>query len=386
MIDNRQDIFGFYRVDGVKMYSQIEAVEISRLLNKPITWHFNDEVYSGFDWTKEPTESISELYRKRCEQLREKYDYLVLFYSGGADSDNIFNHFLNNDIKLDEIVTITDYDATQNKMSLMNAEITEIAIPKIQKAKEKQKHLLYTNIDTKKIIIDYYEKLELDGIYNQNWSFAPLSIVRQKIKSTQEHWNKMFSAGKKVAFIFGSDKPKVWFDEKLNFKFWFYCGGIPGAVGPLSQRLNVEHEFTELFYWSPDSPKIPIKQAHIIKNFVKRNGVEVFKKVPIQINGLIRQCPVGTFNLTHADNYLQNEDLNRLIYPYWYSIPYQGRSLSTIFLDKETWFTDKMNYEQSARNWKIIMKKVLDITKTDFTKQTFFNYAIHNSKIYNLGD
>ena len=91
---NRQDIYGYYTVGGIKMYSQIEAVEISNKLDLPIKWHFNDEVFSSLDWTVEPTETLAELYKKRCEQLREKYDYLVLYYSGGADSDNILNHFI----------------------------------------------------------------------------------------------------------------------------------------------------------------------------------------------------------------------------------------------------------------------------------------------------
>ena len=104
---NRQDIFGFYRVGNLKLYSQIEALEISQRLNLPITWHFNDEVYSSFDWTKEPDESISELYKKRCEQLREKYDYLVLFYSGGADSDNILNSGPNNTSICFSIISFT---------------------------------------------------------------------------------------------------------------------------------------------------------------------------------------------------------------------------------------------------------------------------------------
>ena len=384
---SRQDIFGFYKIGNFKTYSQIEAVEIQQRLNLPITWNFNDEVYGSFDWTKEPTESISELYRKRCEQLREKYDHLVLFYSGGADSDNIFNFFIENNIKLDEVATLSDYDATEDKMSLINAEIFKVAIPNIQRAKDKQPWLLHTVIDTKKMTLDYYEKLDLNSIYNQNHSFAPLTIVRQKAKHSQEHWKKMFSIGKKIGFIFGNDKARIEFDEKMDFKFSFSSAGISGATGPLSQKNNDSFEFTELFYWSPDGPKIPIKQAHIIKNFVKRNGLNVFKKTPTQINNILRQPPPGgAFTLVQGGNFLQNEDLNRLIYPYWYNIPYQYRAVSLILMEKESWFIDKMNTETAAKNWKIITKKILELTKTDYTKNIFFNHALYRSKNYNLGN
>ena len=43
------------------------------------------------------------MYVERCNQLRDKYDYLVLHYSGGSDSHNILHTFLTNNIKLDEI-------------------------------------------------------------------------------------------------------------------------------------------------------------------------------------------------------------------------------------------------------------------------------------------
>lgn len=383
---NRQDIFGFYKIGNFKTYSQIEAVEIHRKINLPIVWHFNDEVYGSFDWSKEPSESISELYIKRCLQLREKYDYLVLFYSAGADSDNIFNFFIDNNIKLDEVVTLVDYESTQNKMSLINAEIFGVAIPKIELAKQKQPHLLHTVIDTRKIILEHYSRLNLDGIYEQNFSFAPLTIVRQKSKYSQENWNKMFSSGKKVGFIFGNDKPKIEFDGRMNFISYFSSSGVAGATGPLSQNINNEFEFTELFYWSPDAPKIPIKQAHIIKNFVKQKTPKAFKKTPIYVNGVIRQPLGGAFTLVHDGNFLQNEDLNRLIYPYWYNIPYQYRAVSLILMEKESWFIDKMNTELQAKNWKIITKKVLEITNTDYRIQTSFNHAVQRSKNYNLGN
>jgi len=50
------------------------------------------------------SESLDFLYALRARQLREKYDYLVLYFSGGADSTNILKTFIDNNIFLDEIV------------------------------------------------------------------------------------------------------------------------------------------------------------------------------------------------------------------------------------------------------------------------------------------
>jgi len=157
-INNRQDIFGFYEVAKLKFYSQIEALEVSRKFNLPITWNFNDEIFSSYDWQIEPEETISELYVKRCEQLREKYDYLVLFYSGGADSDNILNYFIQNNIHLDEVVCLTNYEGSQDRLSRWNAEIYEVAMPKIKKIQEKNIHLRLTEIDMTQMILKKYSQ------------------------------------------------------------------------------------------------------------------------------------------------------------------------------------------------------------------------------------
>lgn len=383
---NRQDIFGYYTVGKLKMYSQIEAVEVSSKLNLPIKWHFNDEVYSSFDWSVEPTESLTELYKKRCEQLREKYDYLALYYSGGADSDNILNHFIENNIKLDEVISMTDYQGTQDRMSQFNAEIFEVAIPKVKEAQKKQPHLKHTIIDTTDFVLDSYKSLNLDQIYNQNFSFAPFTLVRGKVKYSQQHWKEMFSVGKKVGFIYGVEKPRLSVDDNFNFNYFFTCATIAAATTPELQRENNPFDFTELFYWSPDFPKIPIKQAHVVKNFVKSHGLNKFKRYPRVINEVIRQLPPGTnFSLLHNGDFLLNDELNRLIYPYWYNIPYQYKAINLILYEKDIWFIGKMNTEEQAKNWKTITQKVLEITKTDYKKQSFLNNSTFSSKLYNLG-
>ena len=383
---NRQDIFGYYTVGKLKMYSQIEATEVSNRLNLPIKWHFNDEAYGSFDWSIEPTETLVELYKKRCEQLREKYDYLVLYYSGGADSDNILNHFIENNIKLDEVVSMIDYQGTQDRMSQVNAEIFEVAIPKIKEAQKKQPHLKHNIIDTTNFVLDSYKTLNLDQIYNQNTSFAPFTLIRGKIKYSQQHWKEMFSVGKKVGFIYGVEKPRLEITHDMNFISYFTSATIAAATTPELQRENNPFDFTELFYWSPDFPKIPIKQTHIVKNFVKLNGLKNFKRYPRQINGIVRQPPSGVnYMLVHTGDYLVNQELNRLIYPYWYNIPYQYKAINMILYEKEIWFIGKMNSEEQAKNWKAITQKVLEITKTDYKKQSFLNNVLFSSKTYNLG-
>ena len=72
-----------------------------------VSFYFHDDYFSQFDWTKEPQQSLKELYKQRAIQLRDKYDYLILSYSGGSDSHQALETFLNNNIFIDEIFIST---------------------------------------------------------------------------------------------------------------------------------------------------------------------------------------------------------------------------------------------------------------------------------------
>ena len=65
--------------------------------------------FNIFDWSKEPTESWKELKKQRAQHIRDNYDYVVLYFSGGSDSTTVLNSFYDNNIYIDEIVT-TVYD------------------------------------------------------------------------------------------------------------------------------------------------------------------------------------------------------------------------------------------------------------------------------------
>ena len=64
----------------------------------------NDDVYGKLDWSVPVETNLLTLYKQRAEQLREKYDYLVMYYSGGADSTNALHAFIDNNIFLDELI------------------------------------------------------------------------------------------------------------------------------------------------------------------------------------------------------------------------------------------------------------------------------------------
>lgn len=106
---------GLYKVGNKAFTNKLEAC--LALNNIPgdhqIHWDYHDDVYKRAQWLHEPPVSIDELYKQRAIQLREQYDHLVLFYSGGADSHTILQTFINNNIKIDEVFVYGAFKAEE---------------------------------------------------------------------------------------------------------------------------------------------------------------------------------------------------------------------------------------------------------------------------------
>ena len=96
---------GYYSCNGIEFESKIRAAVYAEAIKQPIKWHFNESHFSQFPWHIEPEQSLTELYNLRSRQIREEYDYVVICYSGGADSNNIVESFIRQGLHIDEIVS-----------------------------------------------------------------------------------------------------------------------------------------------------------------------------------------------------------------------------------------------------------------------------------------
>lgn len=345
--DSRQDQFGFYQADAYRSYSKFEAIEYGQRHNCQVQWIFNDLVFSAYDWSVEPAESLNELYRARAQQLREKYDYLVLFYSGGADSNNILDTFIDNHIPLDEVVSYMGYDATGDKYDHYNGEVFNVAIPKVESIRLVQPSLRHTIIDTSQMTVNFFNKQQskFDWIYFVNHYANPNNVSRRDIRLSQPHWLKMYADGRRVGFVFGAEKPRV---KNINGKFWFtFEDVIDPAVPSKSQIINDPWEFNELFYWTPDMPLIPIKQAHVIKNFLKRRFTSTDS---IFYQNTDRSCVFTVVDKKVC--WLTMSTINRLIYPKWQPVPFQAKPPSLIFTLRDTWFFTLPDNDPAKYAWK----------------------------------
>ena len=77
---------GYYTVGNTKFFSKTAALIEATKTNVFPQWHFGNAEFASVDVATTSQVGLPELYRLRAIQLREKYDYLILNFSGGSDS------------------------------------------------------------------------------------------------------------------------------------------------------------------------------------------------------------------------------------------------------------------------------------------------------------
>jgi hypothetical protein len=254
------------------IYNKLHALELSNALNSQVHWEFNDEVYSQLDWKTEPEVDIDQLYRLRAQQLRDKYDYIRLNYSGGVDSTNILYAFLKNNIHIDEVIVrhpesgLRDVDINTQTTDVRNtmSEFEYAVKPRLQ--------WIHDNYPQVKIVIhDYFEsmineKVDESWIYLARDFFHPGIIKRYSNLSLLEH-RRLQETGKSIAVVYGIDKPSIFYHDN---RYYAYFSDIPAntAIPENNEYTNIT---TEFFYWTPDFPEIVHKQAHMLKHWYMKN-------------------------------------------------------------------------------------------------------------------
>jgi hypothetical protein len=234
-----------YRVNSKTFYNTFLAAHESFLTGKPVEFYCNDHVYDLFDWAVEPQESFDELMRQHAVNLRDRYQRLILLYSGGTDSQTIYNIFVKNNIHLDEII--------------IKVSDTNPAYP------YKHYKWLIDNHPDATTKLTYYEgnDPELRGkeITSDNWVFEnqgeiykfgmPVGGNGVKFLCEKNH------AGHTWAAITGCEKPKLVYRNGQ-----WHSRQLDTVLRQLMGYDYLEHFFLE--------PRIHIKQSYLVKHAVKQ--------------------------------------------------------------------------------------------------------------------
>lgn len=234
----------YFIVDGKKTYNRNVAIDWASGNLEKIQLYWMDDVWESIDLTTRPTASWDQLMRERCQQVRDQTDRLGLAFSGGYDSQTILNHFISNNIKLDDI-------QINHKSYLVHPEFMS-AVATAQEAKK----TYYPNlkISTLDITLEYLLKIYQQAKDNWLWSetAGEFRFTKQARSSLVNHnyQHSKLCSNKSRMILEGHDKPRLFIDNG-----WWVMAMHDGV---LSTVLNTPFEN---FYISKDLPELHIKQV-----------------------------------------------------------------------------------------------------------------------------
>lgn len=338
---------GYYEVGTEIVFNKVNALIKSNKNNLPIRWNFNDAVYSNIDWTVPIDTPLFELYRKRAQQLRDQYDYLMLYFSGGADSINMLHSFINNGIFVDEIVMQypKPVESTWNDKDLSNnnyfSEIKYAAFRHLEKvrplidSRTKIKTLDQCG-DTVNMFLDQYwfEKYPLSTM------ITPAGAGRQISAILDPDLDKLYEQGKTVCQLYGVDKPLLKFHNNGSCSAFFRDANATHAIptGFTLGEIAEKYFHLEFFYWTPDMPEIVVKQAQLLKQAAMAD----------------QQIKI---NLNRDDMAVIRSTVHPIIYTdEALSLPFQVvKPSSNVFRPMDFWFWDE-KYKKSQQNFLQVIK------------------------------
>jgi hypothetical protein len=328
---------GYWICGGHVFYSKHLAAIHASLINQPYQYIFNNSFLATANWQYEPAESIQSLYKRRAIQLREKYDHLILFYSGGADSKNILRTFLDNDVCIDEVVSWGAWNHHIDKNNhVLNSEIFCAGSNDIQESINKG--WTFTHINYLDMFNDVYT--DLDWIYQSDWRLTPESEFRRRIFYHRPAVLDLIDQGKSVGLIFGRDKPRVVLQNgQLCWSALDVTMGQDLYPEIFDQKFS--GPTTEWFYSTPDMPEIMIKQSHMIANWYLQN----YSIADIQ--------KLLSLNNYDSDYY---EKINHVIYPgTWksgiFTVGKGNASTSVPYYHKSSFFYETLSDTKQYQLW-----------------------------------
>jgi hypothetical protein len=329
---------GYWEIDKKYFFDKFDCLRYATSIKKyDVKYHFYDSVYQSLNWSKEPTEDLQTMYKNRAQQLRDEYDYLILSFSGGADSSNILRTFIDNNIKIDEIYCeyplqiIEKYKHTFNYSSNAELIIFEWITAAEPQLKELSKAHPSIKITTESIVqesIDVIDNCELHK-HRRGGSVNPL--IR---------FHKLYEMAKRrtihgrVACINGLDKPRIAFNSQTK-KFICAYSDFSNAFSEFSTYAFSENQISiEQFYHTYRYPELNQKMCFQLKNALLQIMNVENKKLYLSLLDHIKPNGIHVFDV--HKNYLK-----KVLYEKWNTNIWQAQKSSNIFYSPLThWFFD----------------------------------------------
>lgn len=340
--DSHLNKHGFYSVGDKFFYSKLEAIEHSMLANCEVKWHYNDSVFSKQDWTQEPDQDIRSMYKQRAQSIRDQFDHVVVMFSGGADSTTVLDSFIDNNIPVDEV--FMNYWIKHNpgkENSFMNAEITHAALPYLKRKLPSHWNTHVRLYDPSDFMLtclrdaEFRERsyYEVNTVHN-----LQMISIHYNLHNRFDEYKKIIDSGKRLVFVWGEAKPRVYYDQETNRHFFYFEDHYAHAPQPRDQALNDPACNHEQFFDDPAHPEIKVKQCHLILNTLKQisHRKDIFSPAEE-----IKRNRRGITAETYFENQryvLDRNAFNFVIYPDWNFLTYhQDKTKTTLLHPAHAW-------------------------------------------------
>jgi hypothetical protein len=361
------DRFGYYLVDGQKHLHKLTAHRAADNDINRVKFVFNDQAYDSYDWTREPEPSVPlwEFYRRRAQALRDRYEYLVLMYSGGPDSKNMLDVFLQNNIRIDEIINFNSFERTQKYHgTIHNADYVYNAKATLDQLRKSNPEIVITVVDEIEITKSYQRRLRLQGDFEfvvgshgciNGWLFRSAWV-----RDVPHIWNKI-QAGTRVGIIKGQDKPQIHIDS--NGKYFTQFIDLIGVDKAMELSYDSElksSELFEFFYQSDDTAPLIIKQLHVLKNFMDRmQSPDLYEDEETHLSRRSKSRVHFFCTSKFTKRNLKYAEFHRLIYPgstEGFRTPKTQLAFSS--RPEDTWWLENLEPEYTAFWYKSLYKAV----------------------------
>jgi hypothetical protein len=216
---------------------------------KPIKFYCKDDEYDKLDWTKEPELSMDALMDLHIINLRNKYERLILMWSGGTDSHTIYLTCKRNNIHLDEII-----------IKYSNELRREYPPQHVD-------WLIKNHYDPTTIITpwdEYDSENRKIAVANEDWIFRNIGDLFKfgggaTTTTTYEHCERNHG-GHRWGIIAGHEKPHI--ETKDGFHWACQIDNY--------NKITMGHQNLESFFLEP---MINLKQNHLALRFYKSPAV-----------------------------------------------------------------------------------------------------------------
>lgn len=239
-----------YRVDNKIFYNPFLAFLHGAHNSPHVSPQFvcYDSVFKKLDWTVEPPESIRELIDARTRQLAQRYDKIILAFSGGTDSITVYNSFIRQNIFIDEI--IISYSPYTEAHPVANADWL------LKNHPDKLTRITVLNRNDSQ----YYTKFK-----NEDWvleNSGNLGYFNLSAPGAYFYRHCVDSWGNtNWAMIIGYEKPNI-----IRENNQWLAVHLDKTIKPSLSYPNLEY-----FFLTPDFPKLHIKQNHMLLRYIKKS-------------------------------------------------------------------------------------------------------------------